>query len=295
MATKSARPRSSNDRVADLPDRLARDPRRVPADPGARPRGIQGNRRISQEPRAGLRSRHRLLDLNRMTGGLHRQNLVVVAARPGLGKTSFCLNVACHAAIEDGQKVGIFSLEMSKPEITKRMISSLSRKSKPTGSSRDTLPGMTGRRSARRLGTDLRGALLRRRLGEPDIAPAPSQGAEARSRARPRPSCRRLPAAGLRFPPAYENRTQEVTEISRGLKNLAKGWTSPSLPFPAEPRSREAGRQQEAAAERPAGKRLDRGRLRTSCSSFPRRIGRTTTRLRGLRRGGLDRETEGTA
>jgi Mrp family chromosome partitioning ATPase len=49
---------------------------------------------------------------------------VVVAARPGLGKTSFCLNVACHAAIRNGKRVGIFSLEMSKPEIMKRMISS---------------------------------------------------------------------------------------------------------------------------------------------------------------------------
>jgi replicative DNA helicase len=65
-------------------------------------------------------------DLNRMTGGLHNQNLVIVAARPGLGKTSFCLNIACHAAINGRRPVGIFSLEMSKPEIMKRMISSLS-------------------------------------------------------------------------------------------------------------------------------------------------------------------------
>jgi replicative DNA helicase len=64
-------------------------------------------------------------DLNRMTGGLHNQNLVVVAARPGLGKTSFCLNIACHAAINSRRPVGIFSLEMSKSEIMKRMISSV--------------------------------------------------------------------------------------------------------------------------------------------------------------------------
>jgi replicative DNA helicase len=65
-------------------------------------------------------------DLNRMTGGLPNQNLVVVAARPGLGKTSFCLNIACHASINCRKSIGIFSLEMSKPEIMKRMISSLS-------------------------------------------------------------------------------------------------------------------------------------------------------------------------
>jgi replicative DNA helicase len=64
-------------------------------------------------------------DLDRMTGGFHRQNLVVVAARPGPGKTSFCLNVPAHAALRRGKRVGIFSLEMSKPEIMKRMISAI--------------------------------------------------------------------------------------------------------------------------------------------------------------------------
>jgi replicative DNA helicase len=55
-------------------------------------------------------------DLNRMTGSLHNQNLVVVAARPGLGKTSFCLKIACHAAVTNRKPVRIFILEMSKPE-----------------------------------------------------------------------------------------------------------------------------------------------------------------------------------
>jgi replicative DNA helicase len=63
-------------------------------------------------------------ELNRMTGGLHNQNLIVVAARPGIGKTSFCINIATRAAIREGKHIGIFSLEMSKPEIMKRMISS---------------------------------------------------------------------------------------------------------------------------------------------------------------------------
>ncbi len=62
-------------------------------------------------------------DLNRLTGGFHRRDLVVVSARPGLGKTSCCLNVVCHSELKCGKHVGIFSLEMSKPEIMKRMIS----------------------------------------------------------------------------------------------------------------------------------------------------------------------------
>jgi replicative DNA helicase len=78
----------------------------------------------NREPVSGIDTG--FADLNRMTGGLHNQNLVIVAARPGLGNTSFCLNIACHAAINGRRPVGIFSLEMSKPEIMKRMISSLS-------------------------------------------------------------------------------------------------------------------------------------------------------------------------
>ena len=65
------------------------------------------------------------IELNRMTGGFHNQNLVVVAARPGIGKTSFCLNIATRAAIRDGKHIGIFSLEMSKPEIMKQMIAAV--------------------------------------------------------------------------------------------------------------------------------------------------------------------------
>jgi replicative DNA helicase len=78
----------------------------------------------NREPVSGIDTG--FADLNRMTGGLHKQNLVVVAARPGLGKTSFCLNIACHAAINGRRSIGIFSLEMSKSEIAKRIISSLS-------------------------------------------------------------------------------------------------------------------------------------------------------------------------
>jgi replicative DNA helicase len=89
---------------------------------GAAYRGIEKAAR-HKAPVAGIDTG--FADLNRMTGGFHNQSLVVAAARPGLGKTSLCLNIACHAALENGRHVGIFSLEMSKPEIMKRMISSV--------------------------------------------------------------------------------------------------------------------------------------------------------------------------
>lgn len=62
--------------------------------------------------------------LDHMTSGLQPSDLIIVAARPGLGKTSFCLNIAAHAAIENRNPVGVFSLEMTKDQLMLRMLSS---------------------------------------------------------------------------------------------------------------------------------------------------------------------------
>lgn len=62
--------------------------------------------------------------LDHMTSGLQPSDLIIVAARPGLGKTSFCLNIAAHAAVENRSPVGIFSLEMTKEQLMLRMLSS---------------------------------------------------------------------------------------------------------------------------------------------------------------------------
>ena len=61
-------------------------------------------------------------DLNRMTAGLQRSDLILVAARPAMGKTSFALNVAMNAA-KKGSSVALFSLEMSKEQYIQRLIS----------------------------------------------------------------------------------------------------------------------------------------------------------------------------
>ncbi len=63
-------------------------------------------------------------DLDRMTGGFRPANLVVVAARPSMGKTALALGMALNAAMDNGKTVAIFSLEMSKDEIIGRMLSS---------------------------------------------------------------------------------------------------------------------------------------------------------------------------
>ncbi len=62
------------------------------------------------------------LDLDRLTSGLQPSDLVIVAARPSMGKTAFALNVAVNAAQEGGVGVAIFSLEMSKQQLGLRML-----------------------------------------------------------------------------------------------------------------------------------------------------------------------------
>lgn len=61
-----------------------------------------------------------------MTAGFQRGNLVILAARPGVGKTAFALNIALHAAVKKKLPVAIFSLEMSQQEIGMRLLSSIS-------------------------------------------------------------------------------------------------------------------------------------------------------------------------
>src|SRR3984957_15036648 len=63
-------------------------------------------------------------DLDEMTSGFQKSDLVILAARPSMGKTSFAMNIAENAAIDDKKTVGIFSLEMSKEDLLQRLLSS---------------------------------------------------------------------------------------------------------------------------------------------------------------------------
>src|SRR5688500_18406997 len=66
-------------------------------------------------------------DLDEMTSGFQPSDLVIVAARPSMGKTAFVLNIAQHAAIEDHVPVAFFSLEMSKESLVQRMLTAEAR------------------------------------------------------------------------------------------------------------------------------------------------------------------------
>jgi len=65
-----------------------------------------------------------LVDLDRRTTGLHAGELVIVAARPGMGKTTLAVNFAVHAAVRQGQPVAIFSLEMPEQQLVLRILAS---------------------------------------------------------------------------------------------------------------------------------------------------------------------------
>ena len=62
-------------------------------------------------------------ELDRMTSGLHESDLVIIAARPSMGKTAFALSIAYNVAVKEGRSVAFFSLEMSKEQIVTRLIS----------------------------------------------------------------------------------------------------------------------------------------------------------------------------
>jgi replicative DNA helicase len=68
----------------------------------------------------GISSGYR--DLDRMTAGFQRSDLIIVAARPSVGKTAFALNIAQNAAVRAGETVAIFSLEMSAGQLVQRMV-----------------------------------------------------------------------------------------------------------------------------------------------------------------------------
>ena len=166
-------------------------------------------------------------DLNSMTSGLQPGELIVVAARPSLGKTALALNIAAHAAIEDRKKVGFFSLEMSKESLVMRLLCSEAK----TDSHR-LRSGFSNRDDWKKL-TQALG-----RLGD---APLFIEDTPALSIMQIRAKARRLKMEkGLDLmivdylqlvsgQGRFENRTQEVSYISRGLKSLAKELKVPVL------------------------------------------------------------------
>ncbi len=167
-------------------------------------------------------------DLDEMTSGLQPADLVIIAARPSMGKTSFAMNIAEHAALRSGLPVLIFSLEMPAESLAMRMLSSLSRI--------DQHRMRTGRLEDEdwpRITSSI--AMLSKASMFIDDTPALSP---VELRARARRIAKEHGQLGLimidylqlmQVPGLSDNRTLEVSEISRSLKSLAKELNVPVI------------------------------------------------------------------
>ncbi|HEX6710319.1 MAG TPA: replicative DNA helicase [Rubrobacter sp.] len=173
-------------------------------------------------------------DLDRLTTGFHKSDLVILAARPAMGKTAMALNAIWHAAGEKQMPVAIFSLEMSKEQLVQRLISQTTR-----------IPAQ-----ALRSGNVKAEDWPKLVRGVAEVAKAPiwiddTAGVTLMEiRAKVRRLSSQLNAAG-KMPLALvvvdylqlmvgqnnrsENRQQEIAEISRGLKVLARDLDVPVL------------------------------------------------------------------
>lgn len=168
------------------------------------------------------------VDLDKMTAGLHPSDLIIVAARPGLGKTSICLNMAMHIALRKQKSVGIFSLEMSKEQLVKRFLCSEARIDQQRVNT-----GFLSKDDWMRL-SQVSGALSETRIFIDDTANVSI--AELRTKARRLSLEHGLDLVIVDYlqlmtgsTQRYENRTQEIAQISRGLKGIAKELNIPVI------------------------------------------------------------------
>lgn len=166
-------------------------------------------------------------DLDEMTSGLQRSDLVIIAARPSMGKTAFAMNIAENAAIEDEKVVGVFSLEMSKEALLQRLLCSVARVD-----SHKFRTGSLWQDDTRKI----QHAMEKLAHAPLFIDDTPGLGvSEMRAKARRlRQSLGKLDLLIVDYMQLmsgggrrYENRTQEVSAISRGLKALAKELSVP--------------------------------------------------------------------
>ncbi|MCX9563735.1 replicative DNA helicase, partial [Vibrio cholerae] len=166
-------------------------------------------------------------DLNKKTAGLQGSDLIIVAARPSMGKTTFAMNLCENAAMEQDKPVLIFSLEMPAEQIMMRMLASLSRVDQTK-----IRTGQLDDEDWARISSTM-GILMEKKNMYIDDSSGLTP-TEVRSRARR--IAREHGGLSLimvdylqlmRVPALTDNRTLEIAEISRSLKALAKELNVP--------------------------------------------------------------------
>jgi replicative DNA helicase len=166
-------------------------------------------------------------DLDRYTAGLQPSDLIIVAGRPAMGKTTFAMNLAENAAIKHGKSVAVFSMEMASLQLVMRLFSSLGQIEQGrirTGSLDDAdWPKLTSAMN-----------LLHKSKIFIDDTPALSP-AELRARARRLKREHDIDMIVVDYlqlmavPDTRENRATEIAEISRSLKTIAKELNVPVI------------------------------------------------------------------
>jgi len=165
------------------------------------------------------------IDFDKLTAGLQPSDLIIIAGRPAMGKTTFAMNVAEHAAIKYGKSVAVFSMEMASLQLVMRMFSSVGQIDQNrirTGSLDDMdWPKLTSAMN-----------LLHKSKIFIDDTPALSP-AELRARARRLKREHDIDLIVVDYlqlmsvPDIKENRATEIAEISRSLKTIAKELNVP--------------------------------------------------------------------
>ena len=168
------------------------------------------------------------LDLDRMTSGFHGGEMIVIAARPSMGKTSLAMNIVEHAVLEEKLPVGVFSLEMTAESLVLRMLCSRSRVNM-----RNIREGFLAERDFPKL-TGSAGKLANAPLYIDDTAGLSILQLRAKAR-------RMYQQYGVKMividylqllnasSSRIENRQQEIAQISNGIKALAKELNVPVI------------------------------------------------------------------
>ncbi|MBQ3461860.1 MAG: replicative DNA helicase, partial [Clostridia bacterium] len=159
-------------------------------------------------------------ELNRRTGGMHGGELILIAGRPGMGKSSFAVNIAEHVAINNKKAVAIFNLEMPREQIVNRIICS------------QALVNSNKIRTGDMNGEDWE--KIRAVIDRVATSPIHIDDTASVTVSEIRAKCRRLKQTHnlelividylqlMQSSGRVDNRQQEISEISRSLKILAK-------------------------------------------------------------------------
>ncbi|MGP1584136.1 replicative DNA helicase [Peptostreptococcus stomatis] len=180
------------------------------------------------------------IDLNKKLGGFHKSDLILIAARPGMGKTAFALNLVANAAIRSKSSVAVFSLEMSKEQLVQRLLSS---------QSNVALDNISKGKIADDEWKKLTDAMTVLSSSHIFIDDTPGiKVSEIRSKCRKLKMEKGLDMIMIDYLQLMEadgradNRQQEVSKISRSLKILAKEMNCPVIALSQLSRNTESGK-----------------------------------------------------